>query len=98
MLLLKINNVKAQVTSCQAHKRASAASIYYSPENLRSDTMDVIKYTINLDITDYAGQKISGNTIVRFAPKLNAQNKLRLDLLKMIIDSVKQNTILLTYT
>jgi hypothetical protein len=98
LLLLKINNVQAQVNSCQVYKQASAASLYYSAENLRSDTIDVIKYTINLDITDYAGQKISGNTIVRFAPRLNAQTKIRLDLLKMVIDSVKQNASLLTYT
>lgn len=93
--LLKING---QVMNCQAHRQSSAASIYYAPENLRSDTMDVIKYTINLDVTDFAGQKISGNTVVRFAPKLNAQNKIRLDLLKMTIDSIKQNTLLLSYT
>ncbi len=95
---LSINSVRAQVVSCQSHRQASAAAIYYSAENLRSDTIDVIKYTINLDITDYAGQTISGNTIVRFAPKLNAQTKIRLDLLKMTIDSVKQNATLLTYT
>lgn len=90
--------LQAQVANCQSHRQAAAAAIYYSAENLRSDTMDVLKYTINLDVTDYAGQKISGNTVVRFAPKLNAQNKIRLDLLKMTIDSVKQNTTLLTYT
>jgi aminopeptidase N len=98
LLLLKINNAQAQVISCQGHKQASATSLYYSAENLRSDTIDVIKYTINLDITNFAAQKISGNTIVRFAPKLNSQNKIRLDLLKMTIDSIKQNTTLLTYT
>lgn len=95
---LNITGLQAQVASCQAHHRSAATGLYYSAENLRSDTIDVLKYTINLDITDYAGQKISGNTIVRFAPKLNAQNKIRLDLLKMTIDSVKQNTSLLTYT
>lgn len=95
---LNIAGLQAQVTTCQSHRQASASSIYYSAENLRSDTIDIIKYTINLDITDYAGQTISGNTIVRFAPKLNAQNKIRLDLLKMTIDSVKQNTTVLAYT
>ncbi|MES2514021.1 MAG: M1 family aminopeptidase [Bacteroidota bacterium] len=88
----------AQITNCQSHKSgAMASSIYYSPENLRSDTFDILKYTINLNITDFANQKISGHTIVRFAPKLNAQSKLSLDLLKMVIDSVKQASTLLTY-
>jgi Peptidase family M1 domain/Secretion system C-terminal sorting domain/Peptidase M1 N-terminal domain len=99
LLVLGFKN-NAQVINCQGHKQASASSapIYNSPENLRSDTIDVLKYTINLDITDFTNQKIKGNTIIRFAPKLNGQSKLRLDLLKMQIDSVKQNTSLLTYT
>lgn len=97
-LFFNFFKINGQVLNCQSHRQSSAASIYYAPENLRSDTIDIIKYTINLDITDFAGQKISGNTIVRFAPKLNAQNKIRLDLLKMTIDSIKQNTLLLSYT
>lgn len=101
IVFLLINvQINAQVINCQGHKQASISStpIYNSPENLRSDTIDVLKYTINLDITDFTNQKIKGNTIVRFAPKINGQNKLRLDLLKMQIDSVKQNASLLTYT
>ena len=89
----------AQVKNCQSHKSsATTSSIYYSPENLRSDTFDIIKYTVNLDITDFANQKIKGNTIVRYAPKLNGQTKISLDLLKMTIDSITQNSIQLTYT
>ncbi len=96
--LVNFGTIRSQTLNCQNHKSTSSTSLYYSPENLRSDTIDVIKYTINLDITDFAGQKISGNTIVRFAPKLNNQSKIRLDLLKMMIDSVKQASALLTYT
>ena len=98
LLLLKVTKAGAQVANCQSHRSSAVTSLYYSAENLRSDTIDVINYTINLDITDYAGQKISGNTIVKFAPKLNSQNKIRLDLLKMTIDSIKQGNTLLTYT
>ena len=88
----------AQVKNCQSHKSSAAtSSIYYSPENLRSDTFDIIKYTINLDITDFANQKIKGNTIVRYAPKLNGQAKISLDLLKMTIDSITQNSTVLSY-
>lgn len=85
--------------TCQSLKTLqTSASIYYSPENLRSDTMDVLKYTINLDITDFANQTIKGNTVVRYAPKLNSQTRLRLDLLKLAIDSIKQNANVLAYT
>ena len=89
----------AQVNNCQSHKSsATTSSIYYSPENLRSDTFDIIKYTINVDITDFANQKIKGNTVVRYAPKLNGQTKISLDLLKLTIDSITQNSLLLSYT
>ena len=93
------NYLFGQKIGCQSLKIGSTAvaPIYSSPENLRSDTINVLKYTINLDITDFVGQKISGNTIVKFAPKINGQNKLRLDLLKMTIDSIKLGASTLTY-
>jgi aminopeptidase N len=59
--------------------------------------MDVIKYTINLDITDFTNKRIKGNTVIRCAPKMNSQAGISLDLLKMSIDSVTQNSTLLTY-
>lgn len=99
VFLFKNLPVVSQTHNCQSSKTSGvAAAIYYSPENLRSDTFDIIKYTINLDITDFANQKIKGHTIVRFAPKLNSQSKISLDLLKMTIDSIKQSTALLSYT
>ena len=90
----------AQTKNCQNLKNlgSKAAPIYYSPENLRSDTIDILKYTINLEIIDFVNKKISGNTIVRFTPKINSQNKLRLDLLKLQIDSIKQKSSILTYS
>jgi hypothetical protein len=99
VFLFKNLPVLSQTHNCQSSKTSGVASaIYYSPENLRSDTFDILKYTINLDITDFANQKIKGHTIVRFAPKLNSQSKISLDLLKMTIDSIKQSTALLSYT
>lgn len=87
-----------QVRTCQQNKSAqNAASIYYSAENLRSDTIDILKYTINASITDFVTDTIRCNTTVKFKPKLNGQNKIRLDLLKMFIDSVKLNSNKLTY-
>ena len=93
------NYIFGQNIGCQSLKIGSTAvaPIYSSPENLRSDTINILKYTINLDITDFIGQKIKGNTVVRFAPKINGQTKLRLDLLKMTIDSIKLGASILTY-
>lgn len=97
--LLYSEFIFGQVLNCQTLKASgiSTPPIYFSSENLRSDTMDIIKYTINLDITDFINKKIKGNTIVRFAPKINSQSWLRLDLLKLQIDSIKQNATILTY-
>ncbi|MBA2611898.1 MAG: T9SS type A sorting domain-containing protein [Bacteroidetes bacterium] len=90
--------VSAQKFGCQAGKNDRIlSSIYYSPENHRSDTFDILKYTINLEIGNFTTKNIFGNTQIRFAPKLNNQNYIRFDLLKLLIDSVKENSTLLTY-
>jgi len=89
----------AQEPGCQKMKsQLSALSLYNSPENLRSDTINILKYTINLDITDFTGKIIKGNTRIKFVPKVNGQNKIRLDFLKMTVDSIKKGTATLTYT
>lgn len=84
---------------CQSGKNMqSLAPIYYSAENLRSDTFDVLKYTINLEIGNTISKHIIGNTQIRFAPKQNNRTFIRFDLLKLTIDSIKENATLLTYT
>ena len=91
--------LKAQLPGCQSGKQAQTqASMYYCAENHRSDTFDVLKYTINLSIGNSSNHLIRGNTQIRFAPKLNNRNYIRFDLLKLTIDSVKENTSLRTYT
>lgn len=88
-----------QEISCQKLKNAvNTATLYYSAENLRSDTIDILKYTINLNINDFVTDTIRGNTLIKFTPKVNGQNIIRLDLLKMKIDSIKRNNSLLFYT
>src|SRR5690606_31240645 len=87
----------AQLNFCQMGK-TNAAPIYTNQENLRSDSINVLKYTISLEIGNTLNKFIKGSTQVRFAPKLNNQNHIRLDLLKMVIDSVKENSTLLAYT
>jgi aminopeptidase N len=98
VFLIVSRTLFGQVLTCQGNKSGnSAGSIYYSPENLRSDSFDIIKYTIDLDITDFASQKIQGHTVVRYTPKISGQSVLNLDLLKLTIDSISQNSTLLTY-
>lgn len=68
-------------------------------DSLRSDTINILKYTINLQITDFtAPDTIKGNTQVLFTPKINNVSTLSLDLLKLAVDSVEMNSANLTYS
>lgn len=92
------STISAQNYGCQHGKNMqSAAPIYYSAENLRSDTFNILTYTINLEIGNTTFKQIAGNTQIRFAPKLNNRTFIRFDLLKLTIDSIKENATLLTY-
>src|ERR1035437_2602979 len=99
-----LNFFNGQAQTCQKNKindylvKSALQVVQTQASNTRSDTVDILKYTINLNITDFTTNSIRGNTIVKFTPKINGVTKLNLDLLVMIIDSVKQNSTILTYT
>lgn len=65
--------------------------------NERSDTIDILNYNINLDITDFSGQTIKGNCIITFSPKFDDVNNISLDLLDFTVDSVTMDGNSLTY-
>ena len=67
-------------------------------DSLRSDTIDILKTTINLQITDFTNKIISGNTQIDFVPRMNNIGTLSLDLLKLVVDSVQINNSDLTYS
>lgn len=92
-------NTSAQEFSCQAAKQhyINSPGLYNCPENLRSDTFDILKYTIRLEIGNSVSKQIAGNTTVEFVQKLAGVQKLRLDLLKLTIDSVKLGATSVTY-
>lgn len=62
-----------------------------SVNDTRSDSIDIVKTTINLTITDFANQQISGNAAIDFKAKVNGINILRLDLIALTVDSVLIN-------
>src|ERR1051325_6907483 len=64
--------MNARVASNNPHTQASEQ---------RSDTIDLLKITINLNITDFTTDTIRGSAIVRFAPKMNNVSVIDLDLL-----------------
>src|SRR5690606_33729400 len=52
----------------------------------------------NLEVGNSSNKQLLGNTQVRFAPKLNNRAFIRLDILKLIVDSVKENNTLLSFS
>ena len=54
----------------------------------RSDTIDILNYNITLEIIDFSGKRINGNTEVTFTPKMDNTNRIELDLLSFNVDSV----------
>lgn len=56
----------------------------------RSDSIDITKIKLDLNITDFANQMIRGNATVFFTP-IHHSPHIRLDLVGMSVDSVKLN-------
>lgn len=67
-------------------------------DNLRSDTIDVLNYKIQLDFSNVSGQQISGACQVKFTTLQNNVSSLSLDLLEMTIDSIRQQNNVLNYS
>jgi len=92
-------SAKAQTPSCQSAKAGTGnTSQQTAPANLRSDTIDVLDENITLDITDFTTDTIRGFTAIKFAPKMNGQSHITLDLLTMKIDSITCLGQTLTYS
>ena len=66
--------------------------------NSRSDTFDILNYTLNLTIANFTTKVISGNCLINFTAKVNGVNQLDLDLLKLTVDSITQHDTLLSHT
>lgn len=62
-----------------------------------SDTIDILHYNIELDFTKVASSYISGNCRITFTPKQNNISSIRLDLLKLKVDSIKKGSTHVTF-
>lgn len=65
---------------------------------LRSDTIDILHYEIDIDVTNYGQQSISAATTITFSPLEPDRESIILDLYQLTVDSVKQDEILLDFT
>lgn len=86
--------ISQTISTKHAHIDAQFAKTY----DPRSDSINILKYTINLTITDFTNRLIQGNTKIKFTPKVNSIQAIRLDLLKLNIDSIKFQNTKLNYT
>ena len=67
-------------------------------DDARSDTIDILNYTINLDILDVNTSYINGNCEVSFASKMDNVIAITLDLQNLTIDSILLNNNPANYT
>ena len=79
-------------------KQLINSTISTRASNERSDSIDILNYTINLDITDFTTNIIKGNCAIRFTPKINNINSISLDMLQLNVDSITNDNTLLSYT
>lgn len=61
---------------------------YFSAENLRSDTLDILRYTIDLDLTQTAIHQIKGACTIDMVSRMDNVPLVHLDLLALTVDSV----------
>ncbi|MBK9673083.1 MAG: T9SS type A sorting domain-containing protein [Bacteroidetes bacterium] len=102
ILLLKgvfFSATSSEVANCKTSKNSNIiGEAKYLANNSRSDTVDILNYSINLSITNFTSKIISGFCTVKFRSKINGLQHVDFDLLKLTIDSVKQHDTLLTTT
>ncbi|MGB1031376.1 MAG: hypothetical protein ACPGWM_02115 [Flavobacteriales bacterium] len=63
----------------------------------RSDTFDIVKYSVDLDVTDYSGQLIKAHTKVDFVALQEGKTNITFDLKQLTVDSVIFNNALVPF-
>src|ERR1041385_2642967 len=76
------SNVLTNITPLNANPNQPAIN------NSISDTIDILHYTVKLNITDLTTDTIRGGTIIKLTARVNNVITLPVDLLHMTIDSI----------
>lgn len=66
--------------------------------DLRSDTIDVRSYYLKIDLTDFGTKILKGEARLGIKAKMNGVQGIRLDLLKLTVDSIKVENYLAPFT
>ncbi len=67
-------------------------------QGLRSDTIDLRSFNLKLDLSDFTTKVLRGDATIGIKAKMNGVTGIRLDLLKLNVDSVKINSFTAPYT
>ena len=86
ILSLLIISILSISVLAQNAPRCSHATLTYKATT--NDSIDVLHYSINLDIVYLSQKSINGNTELIITPKINGLSHLELDLLKLNVDSI----------
>lgn len=74
-----------------------AQKLILQQADMRSDTIDILNYSIHLDVTNFTGKSIAAACEVTFTPKKDSLTILPLDLLKLTVDSVTWKDTAITF-
>src|SRR4029077_5968211 len=97
-ILLIFNSFSTDLFPQNPHAHLVKNSFPKDLAGLRSDTIDILHYTINLSVTDFKTDTLRGNTVITYTPKMNTINTLSLDLEHFTVDSVLLNNNQLYFT
>jgi aminopeptidase N len=88
--------------SCRAYKEAAHRSWGQKRLNVnynsRSDSFDIINYNIDIQEVNYTNSSLRAVCTVQMRAKMAGINKINFDLLRLVTDSVKIGSTLLTYS
>lgn len=71
---------------------------FQKANNSLSDSIDILHYTLNLDVTDFSGKTISGVAEISLKAKVDGLNSIPLDLSALTVSAVEANGFPLNYT
>lgn len=69
----------------------SLFSLTLTAGGLKSDTIDVVNYSLHLNIMNFSAKQLSGHAILTLTPKMAGITHIPLDLIDLTVDSVKVN-------
>lgn len=91
--------MKIKIISFLALALFATTSFSAKKTEMASDSVDVLNYSIHLDIVHLSTHSIAGFTALQIIPKFNNLSQIKLDLLELNIDSIMfGNYLLTTYT